>query len=154
VPLLDDDNGKPLTGTLRQRMEQHRVNPTCATCHQKMDPLGFAFENFDGIGRWRDQEGGQSIDSSGELPSGEKFKGARELIELLVSSKKEDYYRCVSEKMLTYALGRGLEYYDQCAMNDLVKRMSAEDGRFHSLVLAIVESEPFQKRASNKKEIP
>lgn len=152
VPLLADDDGKPLTGTLRQRMEQHRTDPNCATCHQKMDPLGFAFENFDGIGRWRDKDGGEEIDASGELPSGEKFTGARELIELLVHSKKEDYYRCISEKMLTYALGRGLEYYDQCATNQILERLNADDGRFHSLVHAIIESEPFQKRASSRKD--
>jgi hypothetical protein len=153
VPLLDDDNGKQLTGTLRQRMEQHRVNPSCATCHQKMDPLGFALENFDGIGRWRNQDGGADIDASGELPSGEKFKGARELIEILAKSKKEEYHRCISEKLLTYALGRGLEYYDQCALDAILKQMSADEGKFHTLVYAIVESEPFQKRAASKKEI-
>ncbi len=152
VPLLDDDNGKQLTGTLRQRMEQHRSNPTCATCHQKMDPLGFALENFDGIGKWRKQDGGADIDASGDLPSGEKFSGARELIDLLVKSKKEEFHRCVSEKLLTYALGRGLEYYDQCAIDAIMKQMTADEGRFHTLVYAIVESEPFQKRASNKKE--
>lgn len=152
VPLLADDDGKQLTGTLRQRMEQHRTNPSCATCHQKMDPLGFALENFDGIGKWRKQDGGADIDASGELPSGEKFKGARELIDLLVRSKKDEFHRCVCEKLLTYALGRGLEYYDQCAIDGIMKKVAADEGKFHSLILAIVESDPFQKRAASKKE--
>lgn len=153
VPLLADDDGKQLTGTLRQRMEQHRTNPSCATCHQKMDPLGFALENFDGIGKWRKQDGGADIDASGELPSGEKFNGARELIDLFVRSKKDEFHRCVSEKLLTYALGRGLEYYDQCAIDGIMKKVAAEEGKFHSLILAIVESDPFQKRAASKKEV-
>ncbi len=113
---------------------------------------GFALENFDGIGKWRDQDGGADIDASGELPSGEKFKGARELIDILVKSKKDEFHRCITEKLLTYALGRGFEYYDQCAVDAIMKQMSAEDGRFHSLVYAIVESDPFRKRASSKKE--
>lgn len=152
VPLLADDEGKQLTGTLRQRMEQHRVNPTCAVCHQKMDPLGFALENFDGIGRWRKKDGGAEIDASGELPSGEKFKGARELIDLLSRSKKTEFHRCAAEKLLTYALGRGLEYYDQCAIDAIMKKFDEGEGKFHSLVFAIVESDPFQKRAASKKD--
>lgn len=117
-----------------------------------MDPLGFALENFDGIGKWRKQDGGADIDASGELPSGEKFKGARELIDLLVRSKKDEFHRCVCEKLLTYALGRGLEYYDQCAIDGIMKKVAADEGKFHSLILAIVESDPFQKRAASKKE--
>src|SRR5690606_1662627 len=113
-----------LKGTLRERMEQHRTNPICASCHQRMDPLGFALENYDGIGRWREKEGGSKVDASGKLPGGETFNGPDELRKLLVA-RKDQFVECLAEKLLTYALGRGLEYYDQCAVDKIVKNVKA-----------------------------
>jgi hypothetical protein len=141
---LDDQT--QLTGTLRQRLEQHRADPRCATCHQKMDPLGFALENFDAIGGWRTRDEGQPIDATGELPSGEKFNGAKELQSLLLETKRDQFVRCLTEKMLTYALGRGLEYYDQCAVNEIRTAVAEDDYRISTLVLEIVRSDPFQRR--------
>jgi hypothetical protein len=143
VPELD--NQAKLTGTLRQRMIQHRENPSCASCHARMDPLGFGFENFDAIGAWRDQDGGQPVDASGELPSGQTFKGPRELKAVLKAREKE-FARCLAEKMLTYALGRGVEYIDTCAVDKIVDGTAKSRFRFSQLVLEIVKSDPFQKR--------
>jgi hypothetical protein len=134
-----------LEGTLRQRMEQHRQNPLCASCHNQMDPLGFALENYDAIGRWRDADAGGRIDASGRLPTGEEFKGPEALRKLLVT-RKEEFVRCFTEKLLTYALGRGLEYYDQCTVDDIVKKAKLADYRFSAIVLEIVRSEPFRKK--------
>jgi uncharacterized protein DUF1588/uncharacterized protein DUF1585/uncharacterized protein DUF1592 len=146
-PNVPELRGAELKGTLRQRMEQHRANPVCASCHNRMDPLGFALENYDAIGRWRDREGGSRIDASGKLPSGEEFTGPQALRKLLVA-RKELFVRCLTEKLLTYALGRGLEYYDQCAIDEIVKQVKADDYRFSALVLGIVRSDPFLKKGS------
>lgn len=140
-----------LKGTLRQQMEQHRANPNCATCHAKLDPLGFGLENFDGIGGWRTQDNKQAIDSSGVLPGGEKFSGPAELRKVLLG--KADMFRsCFAEKLLTFGLGRGLEYYDKCALDDIVAAAKANKDSFSSLVLAIVKSDPFQKRKGKRSE--
>ncbi|HEV3438507.1 MAG TPA: DUF1592 domain-containing protein [Gemmata sp.] len=140
-----------LKGTLRQQMEQHRANPSCATCHSRLDPLGFGLENFDGIGGWRTQDNKQAIDSSGVLPGGEKFNGPAELRKVLLG--KADLFRhCLGEKLLTFALGRGLEYYDKCALDEIVFAAKAEKDTFSSLVLAIVKSDPFQKRKGKRSE--
>ncbi len=146
VPELSEAKEVVLSGTLRQRMEQHRADPNCAGCHARMDPIGFGFENFDGIGKWREKDGSFPIDPSGELVSGEEFKGAAELRELLVSKKKEDFIRCLSEKMLTYALGRGMEHYDKCAIDEISKGLAKNNYKFSALVLEVVKSTPFQKR--------
>lgn len=135
-----------LKGTLRQQMEQHRVNAACATCHQRLDPLGFALENFDAVGAWREKDAGEPIDSSGVLPGGEKFNGAGELTSLLVQTKKDAFLRCMAEKMLTYALGRGLEYYDKCALDRIVGALNQHDAKMSVLVTEIVSSEPFTRR--------
>ncbi len=135
-----------LVGTLRQRMEQHRLDPNCAACHQMMDPLGFALENFDAVGRWRDTDNGSPIDASGELPTGEVFTGVDQLQKLLVEQKREAFVRCLTQKMLIFALGRGLRYEDQCTVNEIVKRLHDNDYRFSELVLGIVESVPFRQR--------
>jgi hypothetical protein len=140
-----------LKGTLRQRMEQHRSNPACATCHAKLDPLGFGLENFDGIGKWRDADEGQRIDASGVLPDGAKFDGPAELRKVLLG-KSDLFRRCLAEKLLTFALGRGLEYYDRCVVDDLVKKLKAGDDRFSALVLGIAESDPFRKRRGKRSE--
>jgi hypothetical protein len=146
VPTLEDD-GRMLTGSLRQRTEQHRSNPMCASCHQLMDPLGFALENFDAVGRWRTEDQGIAVDASGELPTGEKFNGPEELRQVLVNSKRNEFVRCMIEKSLIYALGRGLEYYDICAVTKIQKALEEEDYHFSTLVLGVVRSDPFQKRA-------
>lgn len=142
VPLEQQE----LTGTLRQRMEQHRRDPACASCHRLMDPLGFALENFDAVGRWREQDGGHNIDPSGVLPSGESFQGIAELKSILTGPQKKKFIRCLTEKMLIYALGRGLRYEDQCTVNEIVERLEANDYRMSELILAIVESAPFRQR--------
>ncbi len=143
VPPLD--GAKQLTGTLRQKMEQHRANPACASCHAKMDPLGFGFENFDAIGAWREKDGDAAIDPSGVLPSGQKFRGPREL-KAILKTRDKDFVRCLTEKMLTYALGRGVEYYDACAVDAMMAGMAKNRYKFSQLILEIVKSDPFQKR--------
>jgi hypothetical protein len=144
VPELKE--GKELKGTLRERMEQHRADSLCASCHARMDPIGFAFEHFDGIGAWREKEGDEKIDASGELLTGEKFDDHSEFIRILTAQKKDQFVRAMTDKMLTYALGRGLEYYDKCALDEVTARLAKNDYKFSELVLGIVKSTPFQKR--------
>ena len=140
-----------LKGTLRQQMEQHRANPTCAVCHAKLDPLGFGLENFDGIGGWRTVDNRQPIDPSGVLPDGAKFSGPGELRKVLLG-KSDLFRRCLAEKLLTFALGRGLEYYDKCALDDITRATQTRQDRFSALVLAVVQSDPFQKRKGKRSE--
>ncbi len=144
VPALDGA-GAMTQGTLRQRMEQHRANPSCAGCHARMDPLGFAFENFNAIGAFRDKDGDSAIDASGTLPDGKTFNGPGEL-KTLLKGKKELFCRCLTEKMLTYALGRGLEYYDRRAVDTIDASLARNDYRFSILVTEIVRSDPFRLR--------
>ena len=150
VPALEE--GKQLTGTLRQVMEQHRENPTCASCHAKMDPLGFAFENFDAIGAWRDKDGGFAIDASGVLPDGKSFNGAPGL-KAVLDTKKDLFLRSLTNKMLTYGLGRGLEYYDRPAADQIVSALAKNNYRFSTLLLEIVKSDPFQKRTTTEENL-
>ncbi len=145
VPELETDSKAVLTGSLRQRMEKHRDNPSCATCHAKLDPMGFGLENFDGIGAFREKDGNFKIDASGVLPDGAKFSGPEELRKVLIA-KSDLFRRNLADKMLTYALGRGLEYYDKCAVDDVVASLKKSDNRFSAMILAIVISDPFQKR--------
>jgi hypothetical protein len=145
VPDLDDKARAELHGTLRQRMEQHRVDPTCASCHARMDPIGFGLEQFDGIGMRRLQDEGADIDPTGQLVSGEKFAGPAELQKILLTKKRPDFLRCVSEKMLTYALGRGLEYYDRVAVQKISGSLE-KNPNFSNLVMEVVNSVPFQMR--------
>ena len=135
-----------LLGTLRERMEQHREDPSCAVCHRKMDVLGFGFENFDGIGSWRDRDGRFEIDPSGKLPGDRVFRSPAELRVLLKDEQRDQFVRCIAEKMLTYAVGRGLESYDRCAVDEIVKAMESNEYRFSALVMAVVNSEPFRLR--------
>jgi len=145
VPKLADDTKQPLTGTLRQRMEQHRKDPNCASCHARMDPLGFGLENFDAVGSWRTKDGAADVDASGVLPNGQAFNGPAQLKAILMS-KKTLFVHCLTEKMLTYALGRGIEPYDKCNVNDMVNSIAKNDYRFSAVVTAIVQSDPFRKR--------
>ncbi len=136
-----------LSGSLRQRMEMHRADPSCATCHSKMDPLGFAFENFDAVGAWRDFDGKFLIDPSGSLPDeggqkGASFEGADGLRAIL-KNRKEAFARALAEKMLTYALGRGLEFYDRCAVDRILEELAKDGYRMRTLVLAVARSHPF-----------
>ena len=143
VPALES---KETHGTLRQRMDAHRDNAMCASCHAKMDPLGFAFEHFDAVGRFREKDGDEVVDTQGELVSGERFADHVELSRVLSDSRQADFVRCVSEKMLTYALGRGLEYYDRPALVAMDTQLRKKNLRFSALIQAVVESVPFQYR--------
>ncbi|MEY4179057.1 MAG: hypothetical protein RLY70_2631 [Planctomycetota bacterium] len=145
VPELDKPDGGPLVGTLRQRMEQHRRNPACANCHASMDPLGFAFENYDAIGAWRRLDGDAPIDASGELPGGKSFQGPAELKSILLE-KKSQFARCLVEKMLTYALGRGLEYYDKPTVDKISAALERDGYKFSTLAAEIAASDPFRLR--------
>ena len=143
VPSLEGQ--KQLTGNLRQRLEQHRANPSCASCHNRMDALGFAFEKFDAIGRNRTMDEGVLIDTAGKLPDGRAFAGATQL-KAVLKADHEKFVRNLSAKLLTYSLGRGLEFYDEPALDKMV--LSAEKGqnRFSALVMAAVLSDPFRLR--------
>jgi hypothetical protein len=146
VPSLKDD-ASVATMTMRQRMELHRANPSCAACHRLMDPVGFALENFDGLGRWRETAGPGTgkIDSSGALPDGTKFGGPAGLRDILVS-KRELFVDTVTERLLTYALGRGLEEYDRPVIRRIARLAAADDSRWSSIILGVIKSAPFQMR--------
>jgi hypothetical protein len=131
--------------SFREQLELHRSNAICASCHRHMDPLGFGFENYDAIGRWRDKDGEFPIDATGTLPGGEEFNGPIELIEILRRGEKE-FVRSFTEKLLVFALGRGLRYYDQCAVEDMVKVLPSSEYRFSAVVEQIILSDPFRKR--------
>jgi mono/diheme cytochrome c family protein len=142
VPALDErPPGKSVS--MRAQLEQHRANPNCASCHNRMDPLGFALENFDAIGRWRDNDGGLVIDSSGTLPDGRSFKGYKDL-QTILKADPGAFTECLTEKLLTYALGRGLERGDRKAVRTIAQRVARANYRFSSLVLEIARSAPFQ----------
>jgi hypothetical protein len=146
VPPLKEGHDAVAGGTLRQRMEQHRSDPICASCHAKMDPIGFGFENFDAIGRWRAMDGGLLLDTSGSFADGQSFKGVADLKAILLKYKREQFARCLSEKILTYALGRGLERYDKCAVDDIAKNLGRNHYRFSALITAVAKSTPFEMR--------
>jgi hypothetical protein len=129
--------------TVRQRLEEHRANPACAACHAKMDPLGFGLENFDGIGIWREKDEGRPIDVSATLPDGSSFAGPVELKKLLLS-RKEEFVRCLTEKMLIYALGRGVEIFDGPTLRAVESALAADGHRFSTLVIEVVKSYPFR----------
>ncbi len=149
VPPLAEDKKTALTGTVRQRTEQHRANAICASCHKSMDPLGFALEHFDPIGGYREKDGPLPVDASGSLPGGQKFEGADGLRDVL-RARQDQFCRCLSEKLLTYALGRGLEDYDEAAVDGIAHTAARNDYRFSSLIIEIVRSAPFQLRRTTK----
>lgn len=146
VPDLNDPKRPELKGTLRQKLEQHRKDTLCAGCHARMDDIGFALENFDAIGEWRNDDSGAAIETAGQLVSGEKFTSATELRDVLLKQKRNEFLLCVSDKMLTYALGRGLEYYDRPTIEKIAKNVEIGGTKFSALVLEIVKSAPFQLR--------
>lgn len=131
------------TPTTRELLERHRADPLCSSCHNRMDPLGLALENFNPLGLYREEERKQKIDAGGELITGEKFEGVKQLKHILATEHAKDFYRCATEKMLTYALGRGLEYNDVEAVDQILARLEREDGRASALLTGIVESAPF-----------
>ncbi len=135
-----------LSGTLRQRLEQHRANPRCASCHSRMDPLGLAFENFDAIGSWRTKEEGRPIDAGGKLPDGNTFENGLELIEILQENYADQFRENLAKQTLIYALGRKLERYDKPVIRQIQKQMKKNGDTFSSLILAVVDSDPFRKR--------
>jgi hypothetical protein len=153
IPPLPDSgaNGKVLS--LRQRMEGHRANTVCAGCHRLMDPIGFAMENFDGIGRWRTKEDGAAIDASGTLFTGAKLDGVNGLRQEL-SRRPEVFVGVLTERMLTYAVGRGLEYYDMPAVRTIVQDARSSQYRFSSIVLGVVRSVPFQMKETTRAPAP
>ncbi len=144
VPPLEGKKEAKLA-TVRQQLEQHRANPDCAGCHARMDPIGFGFENFNAIGRFRDKDGDLPIDAAGELPGGQKFNGPDEL-KIILKNKKELFSRNLTEKMLIYAAGRGLDFYDRRSVDGILAELQKNDNRFHSLITAIVQSDPFRMR--------
>jgi hypothetical protein len=144
VPALEEKN-LGTTVSMRQRLEQHRANPACAVCHTQMDPIGFGLENYDASGAWRDREGNFAVDSSGTLPGGASFNGPGELKQRL-RAQPDLFVRNLTEKMLTYALGRGLEAYDRPVVNQIVQRLAADDYKFPTLVMEVIKSEPFRMR--------
>ncbi|MDZ4820232.1 MAG: DUF1592 domain-containing protein, partial [Planctomycetota bacterium] len=143
VPELKDGEKQQLSGSLKQRLEQHRSNAACASCHREMDPIGFGLENFDGIGAWREKDGKHEIDAAGKLSGGRKFDGPAQLRQILQASQQQ-FIRCLSERMLTYALGRGVEESDEGTVMRIAQQVEKNEFRFTSLVLAIVDSPPFQ----------
>jgi hypothetical protein len=142
-PLQESSDGRVLP--IRERLEKHRADPVCAGCHRLMDPIGFALENFDGVGHWRTADEGRSIDPSGTLFNGAAIDGIVGLRQALVR-QPEIFIGVMTEKMMTYALGRGIEYYDMPAVRKVVRDASANDYRFSSIVLGIVRSTPFQMK--------
>lgn len=130
---------------MRELLEQHRANPVCASCHARMDPLGFALDNFDAVGQWRDTEAGKPVDASGILPDGTEFEGADGLRNELLKNP-EQFATAVAEKLLTYGLGRGVEYYDQPAVRKVVRTAAADNYRWSSIISQVIQSTPFQMR--------
>lgn len=146
VPELEESAETSSPQSLRQRLEVHRANPTCATCHDRIDPLGFSLENYDVLGRWREEESGQPVDARATLPDGTEFSGPVELKEILLA-RKDQIIRHLAKKMLGYALARGLTYEDYCTVNDLVDDLKSDGYRSHRLLLGIVHSVPFRYKA-------
>jgi hypothetical protein len=138
-----------VAGSLRRRLERHRSDPACASCHQRLDPLGFGLENFDAVGAWRDRDGASPIDASGAFPDGAAFDGPAELRAQL-RARREAFARCLTEKLLTYALGRGVDRCDRPPVEAIVRRLARGNYRFSALVQAIVRSEPFQSRGGGR----
>jgi hypothetical protein len=143
VPPLEEEGPAILTGSLRERLERHRADPGCASCHAKLDPLGFVFENYDAIGQWRAKDGTFDIDPSGSLPGGESFAGPKEFKTYLLDQRGK-FARCLTEKLLTFALGRGLDADDACEVDRIAADLGRDGYRFSTLVNGVVTSVPFR----------
>ena len=146
VPELDESASRVSSESLRQRLELHRQNVACAQCHDRIDPLGFGLENYGVLGRWRDKYEGHTVDARGALPDGTTFSGPAEL-KLALLGRKDQFVRHLTKKMLGYALGRGLTYYDYCAVNSIVDKLRANDYKSHHLLFGIIQSVPFRFKA-------
>jgi mono/diheme cytochrome c family protein len=151
IPALEDSikPSKDHEPSLRETLAIHRQQPLCSSCHDRMDPLGLALENFNAMGMWRTQERGQPIEIQGKLASGESFENVQELKHILATNHRSEFYRCVTEKLLIYALGRALDYYDVQTVDNIVERLEKEHGRFSVLLDGVIESTPFQKRRNS-----
>lgn len=146
VPSLESQTALPDDAPLRDRLEAHRADPSCSACHALMDGIGYAFEHFDAIGRWRERDGKYPIDSRGALASGEKFATPAELAEILLATRHDDFLNAFSARLLTYALGRGLDYYDRPTVEHITATAGKMEYRPHSFILSIIQSPPFQYR--------
>jgi hypothetical protein len=151
VPQIKDDT-VGVSASLRQTMEAHRADALCASCHTKMDPLGFGLENYDATGKWRTQDGKFPIDPSGVFPDGKSFNGPAQMKALLLADMPE-FTRALASKMLTYALGRGVESFDRIAVQNIVKQTADDDYKMQSLIRAIVHSVPFQEHRADVKSL-
>jgi hypothetical protein len=151
VPPLPEKKEAGRVLTLRERMEQHRANPVCASCHARMDPLGFALENFDATGQWRTREGNVPVDATAVLPDGTKLDGPAGLRTMLLSRSDEIVYT-LAEKLLVYALGRGLDHHDAPAIRAIVREAGKSGNTFRSLVAGVTRSTPFQMRAAAERQ--
>ena len=134
------------TPTMREVLAKHRADPNCSSCHNRMDPLGLALENFNALGTWRDKDMQQPVDATGKLSTGEAFKDIRELKKILLTNHREEFYRCLTQKLLTYALGRGVEYYDTPTVDQIVDNMNKDGGKFSALLMGVIDSVAFQQQ--------
>ncbi len=151
VPPLEETRNRGNNLTMREAMAIHREQPLCASCHNRMDPLGLVLEEYNALGLWRDQDRGKPIETAGELITGEEFTNTLDLARVIATARRGDFYRCLTEKMLTYALGRGVEYYDSPTIDGIVHQLENDRGQMRTLIFAIVESAPFQKRRGDGK---
>ena len=149
VPTLDEGRAAAQNASLRTRLEMHRSNPSCNACHKVLDPLGFGLENYNAIGGWRTKDGKFDIDPAGVMPTGEKITGAKDLREIL-SKRETDFRRCLAEKLLTYALGRGLDLDDECTVRAIANDAAQHENKFSAFLHGIVTSSQFQKRAASR----
>ena len=134
---------------MRQAMEEHRANPACAGCHARMDPIGFALENFDGIGAWRDTDNGVVIDATGKLPDGSVFQGSAGLSRLILDQHRDEFIATFAEKLMTYALGRGIERYDKPALRTIIREAAKQNSTIPAFIDSIVKSPQFQMRRTS-----
>ena len=141
-------HGKLLS--MREQMQVHRANAVCAACHARMDPIGFALENYDGVGRWREEDAGTAIDATGKLPDGTEFNGPARLVDLLLTKYRVEFVQTAAEKLLTYALGRGVEFHDYPTIRTITRTAARDNFRMSSVILAIVQSPPFQLRKGSE----
>ena len=150
VPPLDEKKLRDSKLTLRQQFEEHRKATSCAGCHALLDPIGFALENYDLIGRWRTEDNRKPVDTTGQWIRGQQFKNMTEFREIMVRDLKDDFVRCLAENLLTYALGRGLEYNDRPAVQEVVRKAAASGYRFQDMIIAVCETVPFQRTRVSK----
>jgi hypothetical protein len=132
--------------SMREQLNLHRANPICASCHARMDPIGFALENYDGIGKWRTKDAGIEIDASGKLPGGKIFSGPAQLRQVILTGHRDEFVATVIEKLMTYALGRGVESYDAPVIRSIMRETEKDNFRLSALIDAIVNSQPFVLR--------